>query len=124
MLNTPQNINLNQLSELKYFTDYASLQSDVGRNAKNFQRLTFLIRDYSLGEEYGWHAGQQVLDYYMKPSDGQSNVTKTLARVLRQAFESIDAFALPFPGSQVTSKNLTADSIRLTSNFCSTCRML
>ena len=23
MLNTPQNINLNQLSELKYFTDYA-----------------------------------------------------------------------------------------------------
>ena len=59
---------------------------------------------YSLGEEYGWHAGQQVLDYYMKPSDGQSNVTKTLARVLKQAFESIDAFALPFPGSQVTSK--------------------
>ena len=104
MLNTPQNINLNQLSELKYFMDYASIQSRVGKDAKNFQRLTFLIRDYSLGDGFGWESGQAALDYFIQPSDSQSEVTKSIAHLLKQAFEKIDAFALPYPGSKVTNK--------------------
>ena len=102
MMNTPQNINMKQLTELKYFMDYATTGSKVSEESKPFQRLTFLLRDYTLGD-LGWSGGREQLDQFMKPASGQSEEVKSLARNLTTGFSEIDAFALPFPGMNVVN---------------------
>lgn len=104
MLNTAQNINFNQLVQLKYFMDYATTGSSSSQQSKPFQRLTFLIRDYSLGG-LGWAGGQDQLDQFMKPNDQQSEDVRALAQNLTKGFTSIDSFAMPFPGREVTKKD-------------------
>ena len=105
LLNTPQNVNLRQLIELKYFMNYATMGSAVATDLKPFQRLTFLIRDYTLEEEYGWSAGQQVLNRFFNPSHDQPDEVRQLAHNLTKGFSKIDAYALPLPGPHVIRRD-------------------
>ena len=116
MLNTPQNINFNQLMELKYFMDYATTGSTASNQSKPFQRLTFLIRDYTLGA-CGWSGGQEQLDQFMTPSQHQSEDVRALAQNLTKGFEHIDSFALPFPGREVTKKTFDGSLSKIDPEF-------
>ena len=106
MLNTPQNINLKQLMELKYFMEYATTGSTIIDGQKPFQRLTFLIREYTLSETLGWNGGKEELDQFMVPN-ALTRVMKqnNLGRNLTKGFSEIDGFALPFPGRDVTKSD-------------------
>ena len=105
ILNTPQNINLKQLMELKYFMEYATTGSTIIDGQKPFQRLTFLIRDYTLSETLGWDGGKKELDQFMVPDSHQTEEVKQLASNLTKGFFQIDGFALPFPGREVTKRD-------------------
>ena len=106
MLNTPNgNINFNQMTDLKYFMKYASSSITIDDKLKLFQTLTFLIRDYDLGNgTFGWDAGNLLLNPFMHPNESQPEELKKMSSKFKKAFGLINAFALPFPGSAVTRK--------------------
>lgn len=125
MYNTAGNINSKQLLELKSFTDYATTSSVLINNTKPFQHLTFVIRDFTLGE-CGWTGGREVLDQFLDLSSGdrrksqvdagqRSHEVIDLARNLSSVFSSITAYALPFPGAKVVRQtyNGSLDKIDL-----------
>ena len=107
LLNTPQNINLLQLSQLGYFMDYATTSSFSNRG-KPFQRLTFLIRDF-IDETFGWDGGMAALDMFMMPSHDTGAEVRAVAHNLTKGFDVIDSFALPYPGRRVTRKDYNGD---------------
>ena len=106
MLNTPNgNINFNQMTDLKYFMKYASSSINIDDKLKLFQTLTFLVRDYDLGNgTFGWDAGNLLLNPFMHPNESQPEELKKMSSKLMKAFDQINAFALPFPGNGVTRK--------------------
>ena len=116
MLNTAGNINSKQLLDLKSFMDYAITASQLINGTKPFQRLTFLIRDFTLGE-LGWEGGQMVLDQFMDPNRSQSEEVIALARNLTDRFSNIDAFAMPFPGRKVVNKTYNGSLDKIDIDF-------
>lgn len=119
ILNTRANIDTNKLSQLKYFMEYAKLGSTVSKGSKPFQRLTFLLRDFSLGETYGWKGGQDALNLYLQPHEGQSSDTKDLSEALKSGFTTMDCFASPFPGNAVTRQSFDGSLRNIDPEFLS-----
>ena len=106
MINIPQNLNYNQLRDMQFFVKYASsgqkLGSMIGNRKKMFQTLTFVIRDYMLESGLGWEQGQKVLDMFMNPATHVPMEIKNMTQSLKNGFSHVNAFALPYPGNQVT----------------------
>lgn len=105
MYNTVGNINSDELLKLKTFTDYAVTSSQLINGTKPFQKLTFVIRDTTLTQSLGYTGGQEIIGEFMSDSDERSDEVRAVTKNLNDSFSSIDAFALPPPGDQVTRPN-------------------
>lgn len=117
MLNVKSNINSNQLKELQYFLNYASNGTMTGTR-KPFQTLTFLIRDFTLAEEFGWTGGGEVLKNFMSSgSDGSHPEIQAITQSLEKGFETINAFAMPMPGYEVIKKDYNGSLIKIDMKF-------
>lgn len=117
MFNVKSNINSNQLKELQYFLNYASSGTVTGTH-KSFQALTFLIRDFTLGDDLGWEAGQDVLNNFMSPeSDDSHPEIKEITESLLKGFQKLNAFAMPGPGNRVTRKDYDGSLMKIDTMF-------
>lgn len=107
--NLTQNIQEDDLQHLQLFTEYGRLAlADSGK--KPFQRLQFLVRDWSYPyeAEYGAIGGQKILERRLEVSTKQHPELQSLRRHITSCFSEIGCFLMPHPGL-VVSNNPTFD---------------
>ncbi|UYV83444.1 ATL2, partial [Cordylochernes scorpioides] len=102
--NLSQNIQEDDLQHLQLFTEYGKLALE-STNEKPFQKLVFLVRDWSFPYEfeYGTGGGRKVLDRRLQISDKQHSELRQLRTHIRSCFSSIECFLLPHPGLKVAT---------------------
>ncbi|XP_065833260.1 atlastin-1-like [Oscarella lobularis] len=90
------------LQHLQLFTEYGRLALKDSLS-KPFQRLAFLVRDWSYAYErpYGYKGGEEYLESLLKVSSSQHEQLKMVREHIRECFEHVDCFLLPHPGLTV-----------------------
>lgn len=104
IFNISQNIQEDDLQHLQLFTEYGRLAlADSGM--KPFQRLQFLVRDWSFPyeAEYGAVGGQKLLERRLEVSERQHPELQSLRRHITSCFTEIGCFLMPHPGLTVAT---------------------
>ena len=117
--NLSQNIQEDDLQHLQLFTEYGRLAlADTGR--KPFQKLTFLVRDWSFPyeAEYGLVGGDKILKKRLEIHDKQHPDHQSLRRHITACFNEISCFLMPHPGLNVaTNPNFNGNLTDITPEF-------
>ncbi|XP_015926746.1 atlastin-2 [Parasteatoda tepidariorum] len=102
--NLSQNIHEYDLQHLELFTEYGRLAME-GCDEKPFQKLVFLVRDWSFPyeAEYGAVGGQMLLDRRLEISEKQHPQLQQLRKHIRSCFSDVGCFLMPHPGLEVAS---------------------
>lgn len=104
IFNVSQNIQEDDLQHLQLFTEYGRLAlADSGK--KPFQRLQFLVRDWSFPYEadYGAAGGAKILKNRLEISDKQHPELQSLRKHISSCFDEIACFLMPHPGLTVAT---------------------
>lgn len=124
--NLSQNIQEDDLQHLQLFTEYGRLAlADSGK--KPFQRLQFLVRDWSFPyeAEYGASGGQAILQRRLELSDKQHPELQSLRKHISSCFSEIACFLMPHPGLTVaTNPKFDGRLADITSEFKQSLRSL
>ena len=69
---------------------------------KPFQRIVFLIRDWSNAEEnpFGSKGGKDYINSYLDPTNKEGELRERRLHI-RQCFDQIDCYLMPYPGQKV-----------------------
>ncbi|KAG8190116.1 hypothetical protein JTE90_026686 [Oedothorax gibbosus] len=105
--NLSQNIQEDDLQHLELFTEYGRLAME-GNDDKPFQKLMFLVRDWSFPyeAEFGDVGGKIILDRRLEISEKQHPQLQQLRKHIRSCFTDVECFLMPHPGFEVaTSPN-------------------
>ncbi|KAI5634591.1 atlastin-1 [Phthorimaea operculella] len=102
--NLSQNIEEDDLQHLQLFTEYGRLAAQ-SNGGKPFQRLQFLVRDWSFPYEYDYGAdgGRRLLAKRLEVHEGQHVELQTLRRHIASCFEELACFLMPHPGLNVAT---------------------
>eukprot|EP01103_Thecamoeba_quadrilineata_P005153 TRINITY_DN14989_c0_g1_i1.p1 TRINITY_DN14989_c0_g1~~TRINITY_DN14989_c0_g1_i1.p1 ORF type:complete len:562 (-),score=123.83 TRINITY_DN14989_c0_g1_i1:32-1717(-) len=96
------------LQHLQLFTEYgmlvASGEDGSDPNAKPFQGLCVLVRDWKNFKDYplGSEGGLKYLTRILEVKDGQHKDLKSVRQHIHAVFEKLSCFLLPHPGFEVT----------------------
>ncbi|OQV22613.1 Atlastin-2 [Hypsibius exemplaris] len=102
--NVSNNIQLNELDILQFITAYGgSALADQEPIGKPFQRLLFLVRDWSHPDDhsYGMEGGGVYLKKRLQVSPDQHPELRSIAESLPRCFESVFCYLMPLPGMKV-----------------------
>jgi len=102
VFNISSNLQEDNLQHLQLFTEYGRLameQNDV----KPFQRLEFLIRDWSYPYEYDYGDGNEFLMKRLTVDQDQHDELKRSREHILTCFEKLSCFLMPHPGKIVAT---------------------
>ncbi|XP_048486326.1 atlastin [Plutella xylostella] len=125
--NLSQNLEEDDLQHLQLFTDYGRLAADSSKGGKPFQKLQFLIRDWSYPYEYPYGAdgGEKLLKKRLEVHSGQHEQLQALREHIASCFEELSCFLLPHPGMRVaTDPEFTGKLSDIDTDFKSHLRQL
>lgn len=102
--NISQNIQEDDLQHLELFTEYGRLALEEIED-KPFQKLLFLVRDWSFPyeAEYGAAGGKKILERRLEISDKQHSQLQQLRKHIRSCFSEVECFLMPHPGLDVAT---------------------
>ncbi|CAL8329630.1 unnamed protein product [Merluccius merluccius] len=102
--NLSHNVQEDDLQHLQLFTEYGRLAMEQTYE-KPFQRLMFLIRDWSYPYEhpYGLEGGRSFLEKRLQVKQQQHEELQTVRRHIHSCFSSVSCFLLPHPGLRVAT---------------------
>uniref|UniRef100_A0A915DRG8 GB1/RHD3-type G domain-containing protein n=1 Tax=Ditylenchus dipsaci TaxID=166011 RepID=A0A915DRG8_9BILA len=119
IFNLSQNLQENDLQYLQTFTTYAKFAQEKemqesrfrinylesGSDYKPMQSLWFMIRDWAYPYEYkyGFQGGQQLLEKRLETCDSQHAELRQLREDLKESFQNIGCFLMPYCGEKVAS---------------------
>lgn len=103
--NIMRHIQEDHLQHLELFTEYGRLALKHS-NAKPFQTLIFLVRDWPNAFEtsYGYHE-QNTIDGILVGNDEQTSDMREMRRRIAESFDKIGMFLMPSPGAVVAQGN-------------------
>ncbi|XP_074645013.1 atlastin-2-like [Tubulanus polymorphus] len=103
--NISMNIQEDDLQHLQLFTEYGRLALEDNNNAKPFQMLQFLVRDWCFPYEapFGEEGGDIILERRLQPSDRQHPELQQIRQHIRSCFQKISCFLMPHPGLKVAT---------------------
>lgn len=98
------NLQEDNLQVLEIFLEYGRLALE-SNSQKPFQKLLFLIRDWSYPyeHEYGLVGGAQLLEKKLQLKETMPEQLQRVRRKIRDCFREIQCFLLPHPGSSVAT---------------------
>jgi atlastin len=104
VFNISQNIQEDDLQHLQLFTEYGRLALQ-SQQSKPFQRLMFLVRDWSFPYEYpyGCEGGKKKLGKVLQISENQHDELRNVRTHINSCFDEVDCFLLPHPGLKVAT---------------------
>ncbi|XP_066994905.1 atlastin-like [Anabrus simplex] len=104
IFNLLHNIQEDDLQHLQLFTEYGRMALE-SCSSKPFQKLLFLVRDWSFPyeAEYGAKGGGLILNRRLKISDKQHPELQALREHIRACFSNIACFLMPHPGLKVAT---------------------
>ncbi|XP_015218101.1 atlastin-2 isoform X2 [Lepisosteus oculatus] len=102
--NLSQNIQEDDLQHLQLFTEYGRLAMEEIYK-KPFQKLMFLIRDWSYPYEhpYGLDGGKKFLEKRLQVKENQHEELQNVRKHIHSCFSDIGCFLLPHPGLKVAT---------------------
>ncbi|XP_047132328.1 atlastin-2 isoform X1 [Hydra vulgaris] len=100
--NISSNIQEDNLQHLQLFTEYGRLAL-AESSSKPFQRLEFLVRDWSYPYEHPYGNGQSFLDKRISIDNEQHQELKRSRSQITSCFEKLGCFLMPHPGKIVAS---------------------
>ncbi|GLH06419.1 Atlastin [Gryllus bimaculatus] len=105
IFNIFHNIQEDDLQHLQLFTEYGRLALEDDAGIKPFQKLLFLVRDWSFPYEaqYGSHGGTVILNRRLTISDKQHPELQSLRKHIKSCFGEIACFLMPHPGLKVAT---------------------
>lgn len=92
------------LEQLQLFAGFAELTAK-DKVSKLFQRLLFLVRDWTQSDDFGFDGGQNYIAGKMEVKPSQKLEQQSLRRHLKSSFEVVDCFLMPEPGKKVKTSN-------------------
>ncbi|CAG0891478.1 unnamed protein product [Darwinula stevensoni] len=100
--NLKENINMDDLLHLQFFTGYGRLCLEESAE-KPFQNFLFLVRDWMNKHEfsYGSEGGQMLLDEKLQTSGRQQEKVKKVKEDIKLCFSKLNCFLMPHPGEKV-----------------------
>ncbi|XP_001607339.4 atlastin isoform X2 [Nasonia vitripennis] len=117
--NLSQNIQEDDLQHLQLFTEYGRLALEKSGSTP-FQRLQFLVRDWSYPYEaaYGAEGGHKILKRRLEISDMQHPELQSLRKHIASCFSNISCFLMPHPGLRIaTNPNFDGRLSEIESEF-------
>ncbi|XP_048504895.1 atlastin [Athalia rosae] len=117
--NLSQNIQEDDLQHLQLFTEYGRLALERSGSTP-FQRLQFLVRDWSFPyeAEYGADGGKKILLRRLEISQMQHSELQSLRKHIKSCFSDISCFLMPHPGLKVaTNPNFDGRLSEIESEF-------
>lgn len=105
IFNIFHNIQEDDLQHLQLFTEYGRLALEDDAVSKPFQKLLFLVRDWSFPYEaqYGSKGGEVILKRRLAISDKQHPELQSLRKHIQSCFDDIACFLMPHPGLKVAT---------------------
>lgn len=103
ILNLFSIIQEDHLQYLQFATEYARFASQDSNTSKPFQKLLFLIRDWSNDEEFqfGLKGGKAYLSQVLTVEQQQKPELKSVRQYISASFEELACSLLPYPGNKV-----------------------
>jgi len=100
--NIMQNLQEDDLQHLHLFTEYGKIALDESTD-RPFQKLTFLIRDWSFPYEhkYGYDGGKELLEKRFEVKEKQHAELRDLRINLKKCFDTLNCYLMPHPGLKV-----------------------
>lgn len=104
VFNLMHNLQEDNLQVLEIFLEYGRLALE-SVHEKPFQKLIFLIRDWSYPyeHEYGFKGGDKLLSKKLELTDTMPEQLQRVRRKIRECFREIGCFLMPHPGSKVAT---------------------
>uniref|UniRef100_A0AC35TQT1 GB1/RHD3-type G domain-containing protein n=1 Tax=Rhabditophanes sp. KR3021 TaxID=114890 RepID=A0AC35TQT1_9BILA len=118
IFNISQNIQEDYLQHLQLFTEFGKLVLEDSE-AKPFQTLNFLVRDWSCVSDYefGFDGGRLYLDEVLDINQKQHSSLTSLREQIENNFEDLKCFLMPYPGSDVATGKYTGKLNQMESDF-------
>ncbi|KAL7017430.1 hypothetical protein ACKWTF_010375 [Chironomus riparius] len=110
IMNMFNNLQESDLDFLQFATEVALFTAVDDESIKPFQKLFYIIRDWSTPDEYdyGHEGGNQFIKSFLTIRDFHSEELKKVRQYVQKSFDSIEGFLMPHPG-KIVARNSSYD---------------